>query len=116
MKNYLKLLSRPDILIISLILSSAIIPFLFNKSHTIAHVYKDNRVYCEITLTKNYTIPIDTLATLQVKDGKVRFSHSTCKNQICVKQGWSDSKALICVPNNIYVDFQSKKEEMYITY
>jgi len=115
-KNSFRHLSLADIIIISLILLTAVFPFIFRKDSRIATIYKDNITYAEVYLNKDKIISIDSLATIETKNGKVRFSHSTCKNQICVKQGWSQGKTLICVPNKIYVEFGGDREEVLITY
>ncbi len=36
--------------------------------------------------------------------GKVRIASSTCPCRTCVNMGWSDSGALICVPNGLMVE------------
>jgi len=115
----IKELSAIDIVIIVTILGSGIafwVLQLLNNNHQSFVVYKDNEVYCQSSLYSNVKIPIDTLAVIEVKDGQVRFATSNCKNQICVKQGWSHGNTLLCAPNKIYVSFQGKKNEVFITY
>ncbi len=36
--------------------------------------------------------------------GKVRIASSTCPCRTCINMGWSDSGALICVPNGLIVE------------
>jgi len=116
----IKELSAIDIVIIATILGSGIVFWVFqligkgnNQTYTI---YKDNEVYYQASLYNNTVIVVDTLAVIEVVNGQVRFVSSDCKNQICVRQGWSKEHPLVCAPNKIYVSFQGKREEVFITY
>jgi len=51
---------------------------------------------------------------LQVKAGKIRIKKNTCPHQYCVKQGWSNSLPIICVPNKLAIYFE-KDEQILIT-
>lgn len=44
-------------------------------------------------------------SVLEVRDGKVRFVSSPCRNQVCVHQGWAShsGELLACLPNRIAV-------------
>ena len=116
-----KLFTKTDIVVISLITFSGVAGFLFNhyidlenKSLTI---YKDNILYKTEQLNKTMTIPVDSLLFIEIFDGKARIVHSTCKNLICERMGWSNSKPIICVPNKVHLEFSSQnKEEIFITY
>jgi len=115
----IKELSAIDIVIIVTILCSGIVFWvlqLLNKNNNQTFtIYKDNEVYYQGILSRNATIPVDTLAVIEVKHGQVKFANSNCKNQICIRQGWSHNNTLVCAPNKIYVTFQGKQEEVFIT-
>jgi hypothetical protein len=53
---------------------------------------------------------------VEIKDGRARMKKSTCANQLCVKQGWSHSMPIICVPCKIAIQFENGREDMHITY
>ena len=46
--------------------------------------------------------------TVTVRDGKIRVSHATCPDQICVKQGWVDARStpIVCLPNGLVIEIQ----------
>lgn len=45
-------------------------------------------------------------AEIYIDQGKVRFSHSPCHNQYCVRQGWlaRAGQAAVCLPNQISLE------------
>jgi hypothetical protein len=115
-------LTKADIILISIIFLSAFgsLFWLFSKDKASDIVVRHNQeVLFRESLNQNKVIDIDSLAVLEIKQGKVRMLKSTCKNQHCVHQGWSDSEPIICVPNKIIIEFISnekiKKQDFFIT-
>lgn len=43
---------------------------------------------------------------VQIRQGQVRFSHSPCRNQYCVHQGWLSraGQVAICLPNQVSIE------------
>lgn len=67
----------------------------------------------ELDLTKDQdSIPVlgwSELCELEVKDGQVRVKHSTCKNKLCMRQGYvSGGKDIVCLPHKIVVETSGK--------
>lgn len=71
-------------------------------------------VYHGRTLLRSLSLQRDTqlqvrgdigATQLDIQQGKVRFSHAPCTNQICVQAGWASHQhdALHCLPNRISV-------------
>ena len=52
------------------------------------------------SLNQNKKIKLGDL-DIEIKMSKARVSHSNCKNQYCVMQGWIShiNQSIICVPN-----------------
>jgi hypothetical protein len=61
-----------------------------------------------------YILPLDEDKTVSVEgpEGKtiveiqrnrVRISDSPCPNKLCIKQGWIDRGAVVCLPNKVIV-------------
>lgn len=128
MINYLKKIYRyssirnADLVLIFLIVLSVIISFfpLFkNSNNQNVKILKDQIVISEQLLTQDNIVTVDSLVVIEIKNGKARISFSTCRNQHCVHQGWSDSNPIICVPNRVIVDFgngsKKKKQKIFIT-
>ena len=113
--HFIKILSKTDITIILLILFSIIFSLLFsfkrkaNSNELI--IYLNNSFFIEHSLHKDAEININDLATLEIKDNKARMSHSNCKNQDCVIQGWSNNQPIICLPNRILIEFKNQKRD-----
>ncbi len=40
---------------------------------------------------------------VEIKDHKVRITESPCPNKLCIRQGWVEKGALICLPNKVVV-------------
>ena len=117
----LKLLTKTDIVIISLILLSGVLSFLYTlfcKSQTNqVIIHHDNTIFCVENLNKNAVIPVNTVLQVEILHGKARIVHSTCKNLICERMGWSNSQPIICVPNKVYLEFpKSNGDEIFITH
>ncbi len=69
----------------------------------------------EYTLNKNRKLRFKGAISdviILIKDGKVGFIHSLCKNKICIQMGFTNKAgALIsCVPNKVSVYIKSSKE------
>lgn len=122
-KDIKNTLSKADIaLIIVVILISTTSLFclgLSKKPNTII-VHLDNKDFNEYDLNKDQIIVINNHNTVEISDKKVRMLYSDCKNQQCVKQGWSEKVPIICVPNKLSIKFSTKEstinQEMLITY
>ena len=118
-----KLLTKADLVIISLILLSALISLLYStlylKEKTEVSINLNNEFYAAFPLNKDKIIYIESLATVEIKDNKASISFSTCKNQNCVIQGWSNKQPILCVPNKILLQFSSdkknEKDRIFIT-
>ncbi len=119
-KNIYRILTKSDIiLIIFLILFSG---FLFfhnqnkSKSKNVEIYYKNNLIGI-YPISKDKIISVDNHIKVEIKNNKVRMLENNCKRQLCVKQGWSDSTPIICVPNKVMIKIVSKsKNKMLISY
>ena len=117
----IKILTKTDICIITLILLSSILFFFYsnNNQQTEIIINHNNEIYTQILLTEDKNIYIDTQAIIEIKEEKVRILKSSCKNQLCVIQGWSSKQPIICVPNKIMIEFVGEKEakdRLFITH
>lgn len=43
------------------------------------------------------------ITVVQIKDGRVRFTESPCRNKLCVRQSWFSSGSVVCLPNKVVV-------------
>jgi hypothetical protein len=77
-------------------------------------IYQNSVLVKTVSLSENILIPLQH-CIIEIKDGKARIKESDCKKQICVKQGWSSTFPIVCVPNEILIRFPSDNEEIIIT-
>ncbi len=110
-----RILTKADVILIILLLSiSVIIHFSLknNNSQKTVNVYVHDRLIKTLTLTEKQQIfEIETGVIMEIRHNKVRLLSSTCRNQICVKQGWTDTFPIVCVPNEIILVIKGKKVE-----
>ena len=119
-----RLLSKTDIMVILIILLSAGASFLYtlNNRNNCPDVIINfnNQVFAIENLSSDKTIKLDSLAVIELSNKKARVSFSTCRNQNCVNQSWSNSLPVVCVPNRIVLEFSGRrrqdKNEMFITH
>ncbi len=71
-------------------------------------VYKNNQLYGEYPLYIDATIVIDEHNTIEIKDKKVRMIKADCPDERCVKQGFSSSLPIMCVPNHVIIEIKVK--------
>jgi hypothetical protein len=67
-------------------------------------------------LSKDMEIRIDENSTAQISNNRIRMVKSDCPDKLCVKQGWSYSVPVICLPNKIVMEIYdvSEKHELHI--
>lgn len=98
-----------------IVLFSFLILFSFGSLAFIKSIIPDgNTVIVEVDGKEQYHLPLyeaaerriesaEGHANLEIRDGRVRLAESNCRNQICVKQGWIDKGAIVCLPNRIII-------------
>jgi hypothetical protein len=119
--NWLKKLTIPDflLLLVIIIVSIAILVFVNNRKDDLkAYIYSKNNLIGIFSLNIVQTIRINDKCTAETKKGFVRMSKSDCPDKRCVKQGWSNSSPIICLPNQIVIEIHSDipKQLMHILY
>ncbi len=115
--NLFKILTFPDKILIIVVLITSVFSFFYIKSkmNTVcATIYYQQKELGTFSLTKDKIINIDKGIVVEIKNGKVRMKESTCKNKYCIKQGWSNSVPIVCLPNKVLIKFNSKRK-MIIT-
>ncbi|MCK4957679.1 MAG: NusG domain II-containing protein [Candidatus Cloacimonetes bacterium] len=116
--KFWKIMSLADfVLIIILLALAGFSVYFLNKCKTEKQVeiYQANELIYSIPLNEDNEITIGNNAIVQIKNKRVRIVESSCKNKLCVKQGWSNKLPIICVPNKIAIIIRSNKDKMMIT-
>ena len=78
-------------------------------------IHQHNQLVGTFNSNEDQKIELGADAEVEIANGKIRITRNTCKKQYCVQQGWSGNLPIVCVPNQIVINFISKKEEMLIT-
>lgn len=107
------------ILFICLILIGGALSYLaFSGSSTgdLVVVKVNGEIYGKYSLSKDRTITVNRnghMNKITIKGGKVQVSKSSCKNQICVKQGSISTthQSIVCIPNRVVVSIEGKGGE-----
>ncbi len=120
MHKFLKILTGSDIILVIFLLFISLTLFLYShktNSQKLVEIFYQNKLIGTFPISKSKIINVDKNIKVEIKNNKVRMLENTCKRQICVKQGWSDSVPIICVPNKVMIKIVSKsKKKMLITY
>ncbi|MBP7310390.1 MAG: NusG domain II-containing protein [Candidatus Cloacimonetes bacterium] len=67
-------------------------------------IYKDNQLWGDYALDKDREITIDAHNRIAIENGKVAITYSDCADKRCVKQGFSNSLPIICMPNRLMLE------------
>jgi len=70
-----------------------------------------------------YVLPIDKDRTVsvegpegrtvvEIKNHRLRVTESPCHNKLCIKQGWIESGAIVCLPNKVVVTIGDHEDEI----
>ncbi len=104
------------ILLVALVIASMqfFIPNTQSKSIVIR---SDGIVVKKISLTRNKTEEFNIRSKegnliVEIKAGRVRVIESTCKDKLCVKEGWIEKvgESIVCLPNRISISIVGEKE------
>lgn len=113
-KKILPYLNKNDIILIVILSFIALIVTFNNidKSNKIVEIYQHGNIIGKYSINKDKTISISKDIIVEIKDSKVRMKKNNCRNQLCVKQGFSDSIPIICLPNEIEIVIKGKKTDV----
>ena len=115
-----RIIKKADIILfICLILIGGALSYLaFSGSSTgdLVVVKVNGEIYGKYSLSKDRTITVNRdghMNKITIKRGKVQVSKSSCKNQICVKQGSISTthQSIVCIPNRVVVSIEGKDGE-----
>lgn len=81
------------------------------KSGLSIYVYKDNVLIGKYSNGQDRTVKIDEHNSLQIKSGKVRMIEADCRDKRCMKQGWTSSLPIICLPNHLVVEIKQNETD-----
>lgn len=114
-----------DVLIIFVIIAAAVIMTVsLYQKNTIAKtavITQNNVVLKRIRLdhlpepfTLDYTG--DYPGTIQAENGKIRFFHADCPDQVCVQTGWINrpGQIAVCLPAGVIIKIEGEESDIDI--
>ncbi len=112
-KKYLRSLTIADVVLIVLCVV-AVIAFIPGKREegSVVLVYKDAELFGRFDLSEDCVIVIDEHNTIEINDNKAGIIEADCPDKRCVKQGFSNSMPIICMPNKLVIRFENKSDEI----
>jgi hypothetical protein len=81
------------------------------EGHTVV-IELDNKPVYLLPLDKDSIISVDGplgRTTVEIRDNRVRILDSPCHNKLCVRQGWTERGAIVCLPNRVIVTIDRGK-------
>ncbi len=118
MKKHLKI---KDIILVVLILAVAGGAWLLHEAlkdagSGVAVIRVDGVIDGTYPLSEDKEISINGGTNiLRIRNGKAKMMEADCPDQLCVNQRAvsADSESIICLPNKVIVEIQSKQESEY---
>lgn len=116
-----KIIKKADIalffLLIAMGLALSFWSFAAGTSGQRVVVTVNGEPYGTYSLAENQTIEIKQnhhINKITINNGAVQMSYSTCKNQVCVKDGSisKTNQSLVCLPNKVMVEIKGGEEEL----
>ena len=110
MKEAIKNTTLADRLLFILLISISIAGIFISREA----LSKGSDVIVEIGGKSAYTLPLYSNRLLsvggpygntliEINSGKVRVKESHCRNQICVREGWTSRGVIVCLPNKLVI-------------
>ncbi|HNV92730.1 MAG TPA: NusG domain II-containing protein [Candidatus Cloacimonas sp.] len=99
------------ILIVLLTIVFSISYYLSSKPNSQVYIYKDNWLVGVCSLKNDKIIKIDSHNIVEIKKGKVRMKYADCPDKRCVKQGFTNSMPIICLPNKVIIEIRNNGEQ-----
>lgn len=110
-KRFLDSISVADLVLVMIVIIAIVFSAIKTSRSTqttSVFVYKDNHLLSVYPINKNEVIRIDEHNTIEIYNGRVRISEADCADKRCVKQGYSSSLPIICMPNHLIVEIKAK--------
>ena len=117
LKKILKTLNLADYVLIVFIALIAVWIYYYqqrNLENQIVQVYVDNKLQGNYDIHRNQKIVINPHCSMEIKNNKVRMTHSDCRDKLCIKQGWTEKKPIICLPNRVIIEIANPKKQKQI--
>lgn len=81
------------------------------RQQSSVYVYKDNAPFGVYPLSENRIVVIDEQNSIEIKDGRVRMNQADCPDKRCLKQGFTESMPIICLPNHLLIEIKSSEDD-----
>lgn len=121
-KSVLKLLTTGDkILVAVLIILGITSIFAINKKRLPGETCTvefsgDMKHYLKLSENQNLYVEGSMGKTsIQIKNNKVRVTHSDCPEKICARTGWISNvgQIIVCVPNKVVIKIDGEKQDFF---
>lgn len=108
-----KMIKKADIILFIILVAAGLSLSWISASASVigekAVVTVDGNVYGIYSLSENQTVTVedgDHINKITINEGTVQMSYSTCKNQVCVKDGKisKTNESIVCLPNKVMVE------------
>ena len=115
-------IKKSDIIIIAVLVILSALPLLltagniYGNADRYVEIYSDGKLYKEIKLDEElsyeFTVKSDGgTNVIVISKGEVYMHSSSCRDQICVRQGPVSrlGRSIVCLPNRIYIEITGKE-------
>lgn len=91
--------------------------FFFAKelfpSGTLVEISVNNKTVYNLSLQEDRIVAVRGPlgeSLIEIKNGKVHMKDSPCPDKICIKQGWIERGAIVCLPNKVIITVGGKNQ------
>ena len=116
LKGLLSSTTIADKILLSLLILLSFSGILFIKEV----LPKGREVQIEVNGRLVYVLPIEEnrivsvkgpegRTVIEIKDHRLRVIESPCHNKLCIKQGWIESGAIVCLPNRVLITIGNRE-------
>lgn len=108
------------IVILLLAALTVLMIFLQDSEKKYCTISKDGAIIETVELSEKQSKTVSVSGeyenTVQIQDGRVCVSHSSCPNQFCVGSGWisHSGQSIVCLPNQVLIQIVSEQSEQEV--
>ena len=117
LKGILKSTRRADRVLLFLFILLSCSGIIFVKEvlpkGAAVHIEVEGRLVYLLPIEKDRVVSVkgpEGKTVVEIKDRKVRITESPCPSKLCIRQGWIEYGAIVCIPNRIVVTIGKDKD------
>ncbi|QWR76193.1 NusG domain II-containing protein [Candidatus Magnetomonas plexicatena] len=113
-KTLIKRLTYGDLALFSLLIIISVSALIYVSvgvsQGAVVKIEVNNKLLYQYPLNEDRRIHLEFM-DIEIKGGRVAVTEANCPNKICVKQGFVDRGAIICLPNRTVITVEEPDKQ-----